>query len=237
MRPQAAAATIMPLPMPTSKPTSRTVDRADPIADAALGDSLRDLARRGVVRSYRKGTLLIQEGDQGDTLYIILEGRLRSFSTGGNDREITYGTYGPGEYLGEMSLDGGPRSASVETLQASTCAVVTRSTLMSYIGEHPEFAFELLSKVIRRARAATLSAKQMAVNDVYGRVKLLLESGVEGTGADSPPTQRLTHQMIASSVGCSREMVGRVMKDLLEGGFVRADDHRWVILKPLPTRW
>ena len=52
----------------------------------------------------------------------ILSGRLRVFSAGDRDREITYGVYGPAEYLGEMSLDGGPRSASVETLESSTCA-------------------------------------------------------------------------------------------------------------------
>lgn len=235
-RRRAAAATIVPLPMPPSKPTSRLASGMDPLATPALGESLRALARRGVVRGYRKGTLLIQEGDQGDTLYIIVDGRLRAFGTGANGREITYGVYGPGEYLGEMSLDGGPRSASVETLQASTCAVVTRATLMAHIGERPEFAFELLAKVIRRARAATLSAKQMALNDVYGRVRLLLEeqANVDGSGR---PAQRPTHRAIASAVGCSREMVSRVMKDLVGGGFLRAEADRWRIVKPLPARW
>ncbi len=139
-----------------------------------MSESLLALAERGEIRRYRKGTLLIQEGDQGDTLFIILSGRLRAFSAGDNDREITYGAYGAGEYIGEMSLDGGPRSASVITLEASVCAVVARRTLERYIAEHPGFAFELLSKVIRRARVATLNARQLALNDVYGRLKLLL---------------------------------------------------------------
>ena len=128
-----------------------------PIANfAALSESLRALARRGEIRRYRKNTLLIEEGDHGDTLYLILAGRLRSYSTGDRSREITYGVYGPGEYLGEMSLDGGPRSANVITLEASTCAVITRTTLERHIAEHPGFAFELIGKLIRRARAATL---------------------------------------------------------------------------------
>ena len=68
--------------------------------------------------------------------------------------------YGPGEYLGEMSLDGGPRSAKVITLEASGCVVITRKTLERHIAEQPQFAFELIDRVIRRARAATSSATQ-----------------------------------------------------------------------------
>ena len=120
---------------------------------------LRELAARGVRYTYRKGRLLIAEGEPGDAIYIILSGRLRAFSVdAAKDREITYGTYGPGEYVGEMSLDGGPRSASVEAEQRSECALVSRATLLDFIAEQPAFAFELLGKVIGRARAATVSA-------------------------------------------------------------------------------
>src|SRR6195952_4014036 len=143
---------------------------------STLPESLRLLAGQGAIRRYRKNTLLIQEGDQGDTIFIILSGRLRAFSAGERGRELTYGAYGPGEYIGEMSLDGGLRSASVITLETSECSVVTRQSLERHIAANPEFAFELLSKVIRRARAATLSAKQLALNDVYGRLSLLLNS-------------------------------------------------------------
>ena len=203
-----------------------------------MSESLLALAERGEIRRYRKGTLLIQEGDQGDTLFIILSGRLRAFSAGDNDREITYGAYGAGEYIGEMSLDGGPRSASVITLEASVCAVVGRRTLERYIAEHPGFAFELLSKVIRRARVATLNARQLALNDVYGRLKLLL-----GALAEPQPdgtlrvAERLTHQEMSNRLGCSREMVSRLMKDLERGGYVVVQDARIVLCKPLPQRW
>ena len=129
-----------------------------------MSPHLAELAGRGLLRRYRKDTVLIEEGDRGDALYIIVSGRLRAFSSAANGREITFGIYGPGEYLGEMSLDGGPRSASVETVEASVCAVVTREALDRFIDERPAFAFELLAKVIRRARAATLSAKNLALN-------------------------------------------------------------------------
>src|SRR5689334_1294257 len=99
------------------------------LADPSWPETLRTLVARGEPRRYRKGTLLIQEGDIGETLFIVLSGRVRAFSTNERDREIVYGDYGAGEYLGEMSLDGGPRSASVITLEPTVCVVITRKTL------------------------------------------------------------------------------------------------------------
>lgn len=117
---------------------------------------MRALARRGLIARHAKGTLLIQEGAIDETLYMNLSGRLRSFSVNtSNGREITYGIYLPGEYLGEMSLDGGPRSANVITLEPSACSMIRRAMLEQHIAENPSFAFELLGKVIRLARTAT----------------------------------------------------------------------------------
>lgn len=199
--------------------------------------ALQALAQRGQVRQYRKDTLLIQEGDIGDSLFIILAGRLRAFSAQ-NGRELTYGNYGAGDFLGEMSLDGGPRSASVITLEASICSVVGRDLLTRHIAEFPEFAFELLAKVIRRARSATLSAKQMALNDVYGRLRTLLDSLAEPCPDGSRLIrERLTHQEIANRVGCSREMVTKLMRDLEKGHYVIREGKGLRLLKPLPPRW
>jgi len=204
-----------------------------------MPDSLRELARRGVVRSYRKGALLIEEGDRGDTIFIILAGRLRAFSRHPtNEREITYGVYGPGEYVGELGLDGGLRAASVEAEQACTCVRIERPTLESYIADHPTFAFELLAKVIRRARSATLGLQQIALNDVYGRIKLLLESmAVALPDGSRVIRERLTHREIAERLGCGREMVSRVMKDLERGHHVVRLDTTLVLPKELPARW
>jgi CRP/FNR family transcriptional regulator, cyclic AMP receptor protein len=211
---------------------------APPDPYAALTGNLRALAERGALRRYGRGAPLIEEGHEGDTLFIILAGRLRAYSANDKGREITYGVYGPGEYLGEMSLDGGPRSASVMALEASLCAMVTRHTLQAFIAERPAFAFELLAKVIRRARAATLSAKQLALNDVYGRLKLLLE-GLAESGADGPwqLRERLTHQEMANRLGCSREMVSRVMKDLEAGAYLSGERGKFTLLRALPVRW
>jgi CRP/FNR family cyclic AMP-dependent transcriptional regulator len=198
-----------------------------------LPPSLRQLAARGMARSYRKGVLLIEEGSVGDNLYLILSGSLRAFSSDTRGREITYGVYGPGEYVGEMSLDGGPRSASVISEEASRLVMVTRASLLTHISAHPEFAFELLTKVIRRARAATLSTKQLALNDVYGRLRALVdESTAEGRNLE------LTHQGMARRLGCSREMVSKLVKDLELGGYLRrVAVGKYQRMKNLPARW
>ncbi|MBL8305864.1 MAG: Crp/Fnr family transcriptional regulator [Rubrivivax sp.] len=205
----------------------------------ALPPALAALARRGVPHPYRKGAVLIEEGASGDTLYVILAGRLRAFSTNlAQDREITYGSYGPGEYVGEMGLDGGRRSATVIAEAASICAVIARPTLETHIAENPGFAFELLAKVIARARAATLTARQLALNDVYGRLKWVLESAATPPGADGwCRIERLTHRELAAQLGCSREMVSRVMKDLERGGHVLTEAQVIRVRLPLPPRW
>ena len=207
-------------------------------SDEQFPAHVRSLARRGVLRRYRKGSLLIQEGDLGDTVFIVVAGRIKVFCIDTNDKEISFGNFGPGEYVGEMALDGGPRSASVITLEASTCAVITRASLLAFIAESPEFAITLLSKVIQRLRLATRDARNLAFVDVYGRLTQFLQElaqpQVDGTQMVS---ERLTHQAIASRVGCSREMVSRILKDLESGGYLRTVERRIHILRKLPQRW
>lgn len=200
---------------------------------------LRTLAARGTPRSYRKGTLIIEEGTQGDTLYLLLAGRVKAFSSDARGREVVYGVYGPGDYFGEMSLDGGPRSASVMAETVCTCAVLTRQTLHEHIKAEPGFAFELLARVIYRARMATQSARSMALLDVYERLvrqlTLMASRGTDGNFVIEPCP---THMEIAALIGCSREMVSRLLKDLKAGGFIDVSlRHRLRLVKALPTRW
>jgi CRP/FNR family cyclic AMP-dependent transcriptional regulator len=197
------------------------------------------LAARGTLRTFRRGQLLIQEGDLGSTLYIVRSGRLRAYAADPHGKEITLGVYGAGEYVGEMSLDGGPRSANVETLEATTCSVVTRETLLAYIAEEPGFALEMMGRLIRRARLATESTRSLALIDVYGRAKRLLEQLAGPPAADGSRmlAERITHREIASHLACSREMISKLMKDLEIGGYVGKRDQRIVLLKPLPARW
>jgi len=197
------------------------------------------LASMGVPRTYRRGALLIQEGDTGDTLYVVLKGRLRAYLADASGRELTLGVFGATEYVGEMALDGGPRSANVEALEATVCSVVSRATLLQYIAQHPEFALQLMARLIRRARLATESARSVALIDVYGRLVLLLEKLAMPANEHGhrPLRERLTHQQMAHHLACSREMISRLLKDLENGGYIAVRD-RWIhLLKPLPSRW
>ena len=219
------------------EPASLTNDESERLIAALESPALRELAARGRVQGFRKDVVIIQEGDYGDTLYIVLAGRLKVFATGDNDREVVIDTHGPGEYVGEMALDGGPRSASVITLEASVCSVVTRVTLRDHIVQHPDFAFDMLAKVIRRARRATMNVKNLALLDVYGRVaRLLTELSVDRDGTRLVP-ERLTHQDIADRVGSSREMISRLFKDLTTGGYLEVQDRLITLKKPLPPAW
>lgn len=220
-------------------PATRSRATAPPPLDGVpMSDALRRLAESGAPKWLAKGRRLIEEGDTGSTIYIILSGRLRAFSsTPDGEHEVTYGEYRPGEYLGELSLDGGPRSAHVEAVVPSWVTAITRTTLERHIAERPEFAFELLSKVIRRVRAATLSLRAVALNDVYGRIVWLLNERAQfqpdGTHLAGP----LTHREMASLLGCTKSMISKILKELETGGYVSCADHCIRLLRPLPSRF
>jgi CRP/FNR family transcriptional regulator, cyclic AMP receptor protein len=207
---------------------------------ASLPPELRPLARRGMVRSYPKKAVVINEGEMGESLFVLLKGSVKVFSMDESGREITYGRIQAGDYFGEMSLDGGPRSASVITLELCTCAVLTRAHVSEHLAAEPEFAMSLVSQVIRRARAATEAAKNMALLDVYGRLVAVLDE-YEGQKPPDPngvvTLEAVTHQDIASRVGASREMVSRLLKDLEKGGYIEMGVRRITLLKKLPSRW
>ncbi len=204
----------------------------------ALTPALRALALRGAIRSYAKNIVIINEGEMGDLLFVLLKGQVKVFATDADGREITYGTIQAGDYFGEMSLDGGPRSASVMTLEPCVCAAVTRLAVRDHLAEEPEFALDLVAHVIGRARAATETARSMALLDVYGRVISLLE-GHQGAAAEGKPVviRPITHQDIASRIGASREMVSRILKELEKGGYIKLGVKQVTLINKLPSRW
>lgn len=198
---------------------------------------LRTIAGRGGVRSYPAHAVLVTEDDHSDALYIILSGRIKAYGAGEDGREVVYGTQGPGEYFGEMTLDGGPRSASVMTLEPTSCAVVPGAEVREFMATHPDFAMHLVKKLIRLVRASTSHVKSLALDDVYGRVARLLRLLARDEDGTLILPERLTHQDIAERVGSSREMVSRVLKPLTEGGWIELRGGRIALLKKLPARW
>jgi CRP/FNR family transcriptional regulator, cyclic AMP receptor protein len=215
---------------------ARPVPSADPLAPLAP-DTLRAIAASGVVRSYPKNTILINEGEIGDSLFIVVSGRVKVYSSNQAGREVVIAFHGPGEYIGEMSLDGSPRSASVITLEPTTCALVNRASFREFILAHPDFALHLIERLIQRVRLTTENVKSLALSDVYGRlVKLLLALAVEHDGKLVVP-EKLTQQDIAERVGASRDMISRLMKDLVAGGYLAIQDRTITIVKKPPPGW
>jgi CRP/FNR family cyclic AMP-dependent transcriptional regulator len=196
---------------------------------------LTALAARGNSRAFRAQTILLNEGDAGGSLYIVLSGKLRVFASSAEGRDVVLSEHGPGEYLGELSLDGSTRSASVKTIEASTCCVVQAAQLPEFLAEHPEFALHLTQKLTRMVRRLTEQVKSLALQDVYGRMVRLLTELSDQVGDERVVREKLTQQDIADRVGSSREMVNRVMKDLTTGGYVTLRDGRHVILRKLPA--
>jgi CRP/FNR family cyclic AMP-dependent transcriptional regulator len=212
--------------------------REGPATVEAVSDAvLRQIAAKGQVRSYPARAILLNEGDPGDSLYIILSGKVKAFSIGNSGKEVVYNVHGPGEYLGELALDGRPRSASVMTLEPTTCSVVQGANLREFIAEHPDFALHLIHKLIRLVRQTTENVKSLALDDVYSRVvRLLMDHAVERDG-QMVVEERFTQQGIADRVGSSREMVSRIFKELTVGKYIVLEPKRILILKKPPAAW
>jgi CRP/FNR family cyclic AMP-dependent transcriptional regulator len=208
------------------------------MVDSSLdNDYVRALADLGTVRSYPKNTILIQEGDKSDQVYVVLAGKLKVYLADSEGKEIIVDLLGPGQYFGEMALEGEPRSASVMTLEPSKLSIVERERFKRFLAENPEAAYSLIVTLIRRARNLTRAVGDLALLDVYGRVARLLLDNAREQGGRLVVTERMTQQEIAKRVGASREMVWRILDDLRQGDYIGIQDGRIVIRQQLPKRW
>jgi len=208
-------------------------DRTAEILPAPL---IEKMAAVATTRTFAKNAIIVSEGDETDSLYIMLAGRAKVFVADENGREVQLNQIGAGEYFGEVTLDGGPRSASVMALEECRCAVVKRAELTALVERNPEFALHLLRKLAHRVRLLTENVRSLALMDVYGRVaRLLLELAEERDGR-LVVNESLTHRDIASRVGASREMISRIFSDLTDGGYVRKKDRHLVIMRKPPPR-
>ncbi len=212
-----------------------TVPPTDPVPLAE--ETLHAIAATGVVRKFPKNSVLINEGDQSDSLFIVLSGKVKVYASNEAGKEVVIDFHGPGECVGEMMLDGSPRSASVITVEPTAAAVVSRTHFRDFILSHPDFALHLIEKLIARMRRATENVKSLALSDVYGRLIRLLNNLARPVDGRLVVGEKLTQQDIAERVGASRDMISRLMKDLVSGGYVAVEDRTIVILKKPPPAW
>lgn len=200
-------------------------------------DALAALVKDGALRRYRRHAVIISEGDLGASLFILLEGAVRIYSQDEHGREINFGLLEPRTIFGEMALEGGTRTASVEAVSPCLCAEVPYATLKRRLAENADFAFFLISTLIGRSRSATESAKNMALKTVYQRVTELLEKEAVQEGGVRVFPRKTSQQELANSVGASRDMISKILKDLTIGKYIETDRRRIAILKSLPNRW
>jgi CRP/FNR family cyclic AMP-dependent transcriptional regulator len=207
--------------------------------DQQLSDQLLAvLSTRGDVRTFARGELLIREGEQSDALYILVTGELKVFTKSDTGRELVYNVLRPGEFFGELFLDGGPRSASVKAVCTSACVVVSPDEFRTFMRNYPVFAELLVLKLISRVRHVTEQLRSMALNDVYERAAALLNELAVIDGEARVIDKAVTQQEIADRIGATREMVNHVIRDLVRGGFLVRDRERGMLLaKELPRRW
>jgi CRP/FNR family cyclic AMP-dependent transcriptional regulator len=198
---------------------------------------LAEIAQRAPSRTYLRNAIILTEGDDSDTLYVLLAGRAKVFVADEDGHELQLNQIGPGEYFGDVTLDGGPRSASVMALEPCRCAVLKSAALARFTTDYPEFALHLTRKLAHRVRALTSSVRDLALMDVYGRVARLLLDLAEEVDGRLVIEEKLTQKDIAQRVGASREMISRIFSDLSAGGYVRKENGRLFIVRKPPAHW
>lgn len=198
-------------------------------------DCLVQLEKVSTLRKYPKNSILLMEGDENSQLFVIQSGQVCVYTDDSEGRQLVLNYMGPGEYFGELSLiDNKPRSASVSATEDSSVLCISSDNFRSFMRDHPQLYEPLLVELVQRIRELTGNVKDMALLDVYGRVAHTLER-LCGANAEKPP--KLTHQDIANMVGASREMVSRVMKELVVGGYIEVQQKHIRILRTFPKNW
>ena len=198
-------------------------------------DEASHLERQAVRRKVRKNSIVINEGDDSDSMYIILSGRVKVYLNDANGKEVVINDMSEQDYFGEYALlDGSKRSASIVTTEPCEFLIINKQTVIQAFRENPETAFTLIRDLVSRIRDLTFTVKNLALMDVYGRVaSTLLSFAIEQDGIMITEI-RLTQQEIANRVGASREMVARIMKDLEVGGYISKKGKHIVINETLP---
>jgi CRP/FNR family transcriptional regulator len=186
-------------------------------------------------RSVARGHVVFREGDTGDRLFVVLDGKVKITRASADGRENLLAVLGTGEMFGELSLfDPGPRTASVSAITDSTLASLDHDDLRPLLSERPGVAVELLQALAQRLRRTNEAMADLVFTDVPGRVaKALLDlsdkfgvAEVEGTRV----RHDLTQEELAQLVGASRETVNKALSEFAHRGWLRIEGRSVLLL-------
>ncbi len=184
---------------------------------------------------YSRGEAVFTEGEQGDTLFIVLTGKVKIGRRAADGRENMLSVMGPSDMFGELSLfDPGPRTATATVITEARLASLAHTSLRPWIKDRPEIAEQLLRVLARRLRRTNDALADLIFTDVPGRVaKALLELAQrfgtpEGDGVRVH--HDLTQEELAQLVGASRETVNKALADFAARGWMRVDSRAVTLL-------
>jgi CRP/FNR family cyclic AMP-dependent transcriptional regulator len=201
------------------------------------GPTLARIGERAVERSYRRGQLIVHQGDLGDSLFVVTEGLVKVFVTSEEGDEMVLVTLRPPDTFGELALiDGGARSASAEALEHTSVLALTRPVLLELMHDHPEMSEALLRSLGTLVRRLTEQASDLVFLDLHGRVaKLLLamahERG-EARGAELVLDLHMTQSDLARMVGGSRQSVNQILRAFERRGYLEFHGRQVVVKEP-----
>lgn len=200
-------------------------------------NEIAEISRITTLKHYPKGYMVFQEGDEGDALYIIINGRIKVSIYDDEGREYILDIIGKDGFFGELSIiDDLPRSANIITIEDSEFLVIKKIDLLKLFMENPAITISVLKTLSKRLRAADERIRGFAFLSVEGRILRYLNEIGEKTGIkiknyliiENGPTQI----EIANSCGCSRETVSRMLKSLTQKGIISARKRRYTINLP-----
>ncbi len=195
------------------------------------------VASQTVLRQFPKNTVIVSQGDDTDSIYVIIKGKVDVFLHNDKGKEIIINTMGVCESFGELAPLGGiPRQASIITTQDSTFGVISRQVFMDTLLVKASVSMKIIDLLITRIQDLTEEVSSLALEDVYNRVVRVLYKHADEVG-DKLITEKLTQQDIASRVGATREMVHRILKELKTGGYITIEGKHITIEKKLPSGW
>ncbi|WP_020577124.1 cyclic nucleotide-binding domain-containing protein [Actinopolymorpha alba] len=183
----------------------------------------------------RRGEVLFHEGDAGEELYVVIDGKVKMGRTSSDGRENLLSVLGPGQMFGELSVfDPGPRSSTVTAVTDATLLALGQEQLATWLTGRPEVARGLLLQLASRLRGLNEAVADLVFSDVPGRVaKALLDLARrfgKATETGVHVHHDLTQEELAQLVGASRETVNKALADFAHRGWIRLEQRAVVIL-------